>query len=126
MKFESSHKTIIAFQSIDQINDSVTVLKHFIELNSKLLPTLFDLKQIEFPDAKESLKISKIKLVFDSYAFTSESSEILFNSPILKLIYNAFSAICKSSKSQNSLEALLDFKQEYNRLKREWILIQKN
>ncbi len=127
MKFEKSHKSIIAYQTIDQLNDSVTVLKHFIELNNKLLPALFDLKEIKIPCSKESLKISKIQKVFDSYGFTYESSVVLINSPILELIYLAYFTICHPSKSGNTaLEALLNFKEEYNRLKKEWDLIQKN
>lgn len=126
MKFESSHKTIIAFQTVDQINDSVTVLKHFIELNSKLLPALFDLKEIKCPNQTECLKISRIKQVFDSYGFTPESSQVLINSPILELINSAYQAIIKPSQFSSSLNALLDFKSEYNRLKTEWNLIKQN
>ena len=126
MKFESSHKTIIAHQTIDQINDSVTVLKHFIELNSKLLPALFDLKEIKNPDQTQSLKISRIQQVFDSYGFKPESSEILINSPILKLIYSAYMSMINPMKCNNSLEALLDFRKEYNRLRCEWKLVQQN
>ena len=126
MKFESSHKTIIAHQTIDQINDSVTILKHFIELNNKLLPALYDLKEIECPNEKECLKISKIQQVFNSYGFTPESSEILINSSILQMIYTAYLAISSPAKCYNSVETLLDFKQEYNRLKKEWKLIQLN
>jgi hypothetical protein len=126
MKFESSHKTIIAHQTIDQINDSVTVLKHFIELNSKLLPALFDLKEIPCPNEKECMKIKRIQHVFDSYGFTAESSEVLINSPILRLIYSAYQAIINPSICNSSLTALLDFKKEYNRLRSNWDLIQKN
>ncbi|MDD2982149.1 MAG: hypothetical protein PHQ74_02060 [Crocinitomicaceae bacterium] len=126
MKFESSHKTIIAYQAIDQINDSVTVLKHFIELNSKLLPALFDLKEKECPNQKECMKIKRIQLVFDSYCFTAESSVVLINSPILKLIYTTYQSIIHPSACNSSLNALLDFRKEYNRLKNDWNLIQKN
>jgi hypothetical protein len=126
MKFESSHKTIIAYQTIDQINDSVTVLKHFIELNSKLLPALFDLKSIESPNECELLKISKIQQVFNSYGFTPESSEVLINSPILKKIYAAYLAIGNPNPCSHAVDALLDFKQEYNRLKKQWKLVIQN
>ena len=126
MKFESSHKTIIAYQTIDQINDSVTVLKHFIELNSKLLPALFDLKEIYCPNQTQCLKIARIQDVFDSYSFTPESSVVLINSSILKLIYASYKAIVNPSHCSNSLEALLDFRTEYNRLKNEWSIIQQN
>ena len=126
MKFESSHKTIIAHQTIDQINDSVTILKHFIELNSKLLPALFDLKEIEYPNENDCLKISKIQKVFNSYGFTPESSEVLINSSILQMIYTAYLAISSPIKCHNTIESLLDFKQEYNRLKKEWKIIQQN
>ncbi len=126
MKFESSHKTIITYQTIDQINDSVTILKHFIELNNKLLPALFDLKAIKCPNECEILKISKIQHVFNSYGFKPESSEILINSPILEKIYTAYFAISKPTGNNHSIETLLDFKQEYNRLKKQWKLITQN
>ena len=126
MKFESSHKTIIVHQTVDQINDSVTVLKHFIELNSKLLPALFDLKNIEFPSELDNLKIKKIKNVFDSYCSSADYSLELINSPILELIYSAYLAITQTGLYCVSLEALLDFKKEYNRLKKDWDLAQLN
>ena len=127
MHFDSIHNKLIKVDAIQQINDGVIVLKHFFELNVKLLPIYFDLNIKSPKNVRDYLDIDKIKTVFESYNFDVKASKVLLNSDILDYIQHAYFVIQNSSSTiEEKQQALNLFINECKDLKKSWIKINAN
>jgi hypothetical protein len=127
MRFDSFHNKMLKVDSIQQINDGLIVMKHFFEINKKLLPIYFDLNIKTNKTIRDYLDIDKINTVFDSYNFDVNASKVLLNSEILDYIQHAYFVIQNSSSSvsekQNALNVFLN---EYKKLKNNWEIVESN
>lgn len=110
---------ILNSDKIREINDAVLIIKHFVELSSKLLPFLVELYDQDELNEKEEQNKQKILEVFNSYSFDTSSSDILLDSPILDLIQQTYELIKKKDTNAVKLE-LEKMRIEYNRLKNNW------
>jgi hypothetical protein len=113
-------------KSIQEVNDALVVLKHFIELNSKLLPIYFNLHNKITQSPQDFSKIKKIEATFQSYNFDITSSVLLMNSPILELIQKTFESISCGDENFNAGYHLNRFQIEVDRLRKDWELIMYN
>lgn len=121
MRFESQHNKMLKLASIQQINEGLVVMKHFFELNRKLLPLYFNLNIKKEKSVRDYLDIDKINSVNDSYNFDVKASKVLLNSDILDYIQNAFFVIQNEGSDLNEKKAALNiFMSEYNYLKKNW------
>ncbi len=112
--------------SIQQVNDALIVLRHFVELNHRLLPLLYSLYEKPQPSEKDLTDIHKIRSVFDSYQFDVNASVVLMNSPILDLIRRSYHSITQNSETLEARTNLQDFESEFSRLKMNWEQIHSN
>lgn len=112
-------RNILNSDKIREINDAVLIIKHFVELSSKLLPFLVELHEQNNLTEQEELDKQKILSVFNSYSFDTSTSDILLDSPILDLIKKTYELILKNEMSAVKLE-LEKMRIEYNRLKNNW------
>lgn len=127
MRFDSDHNNRLNLLSIQQINDGLIVMKHFFELNEKLLPIYFDLNIKKHQNYRNQIDISKINSVFDSYNFDVNSSKILLGSDILDYIQHAYFVIQSDTTNlQEKQDALNLFLNEYKKLKNNWELVAAN
>lgn len=111
-------------RQIENINEALLVLRHFIDLSAQLLPMLYVLKQKSNPTLEEAVNIEKIQEVYDQYAFDTETSKLLIDSDILALIQLSFDKLKhKNTRSRyiarQNLQAFLN---EYERLRDNWEL----
>jgi hypothetical protein len=120
------HATTLKTASIQQVNDALIVLRHFVDLNYKLLPLFHDLHLKKIATKQDKADIEKIEKVFETYHFDIQSSVILMNSPILELIQETYTAITNPQESYQAAYQLLLFKKEYKRLEKNWHLIRNN
>ncbi len=127
MRFDSFKNKMLKVESIQQINDGLVVMKHFFELNLKLLPIYFDLNMKGNKSVRDYLDIDKINTVYDSYNFDVKASKVLLNSDILDYIQHAYFVIQNTAttleEKQNALNLFLN---EYKSLKKNWNLIEAN
>ena len=112
-------RNILKSEKIREINDAVLIIKHFVELSSKLLPFLVELSEKSELNEHEELNKQKIIDVFNSYKFETSTSDILLDSPILDLIKNTYELIQNRETNAVKLE-LEKMRIEYNRLKNNW------
>ena len=112
-------KNIIKSNKIREINDAVIIVKHFIDVSSKLLPFLAVLQSKDSLSEKEQEDKNKIIQVFNSYNFDTSSSEILLESPALELIKKTYREIITGNKI-DALGHIKEFENEYARLKTNW------
>lgn len=126
MNSDFLHATRLKTASIQQVNDALIVLRHFVELNNRLLPLLNSLYSKISPTEKDLSDINKIKSVFDSYHFDINASVVLMNSPILELISKSYRAITANDGLMNATKNLKDFEREFSRLKNNWNGIRNN
>lgn len=110
---------IIKSNKIREINDAVIIVKHFIDVSSKLLPILAELQAKEELSAKEQGDKKKIIQVFNSFNFDTSSSEILLESSVLELIKKTYLEIISDDKREAKYN-IIAFQNEYNRLKMNW------
>jgi hypothetical protein len=110
---------IIKSNKIREINDAVIIVKHFIDVSSKLLPILAELQAKEELSAKEQGDKKKIIQVFNSFNFDTSSSEILLESSALELIKKTYLEIISDDKREAKYN-IIAFQNEYNRLKMNW------
>jgi len=110
---------IIKSNKIREINDAVIIVKHFIDVSSKLLPFLAELQAKDMLTAKEQEDKNKIIQVFNSYNFDTSSSEILLESPALELIKKTYREIITGNKLE-AKDHIIAFQNEYERLKTNW------
>jgi hypothetical protein len=118
-------RTILSSEKIREINDAVLIVKHFIELSSKLLPILNELNEKHPLSIHEEQDKQKIIDVFDSYKFDTVTSAILMDSPILDLIKETYESIITKESHLIKLESE-KFIIEYSRLKNNWKKAQLN
>lgn len=114
------HSNRLNSKSIQQVNDALIVLRHFLELNGKLLPLVFELTYKSDRSKKTEDDIRKIKQVFDSYDYDIESSTVLMDSPILEKIQAAYASIFKRKPELNSKDKLNAFLKELHQLQFNW------
>lgn len=127
MQFDSFRNQQLNTEVIQQINEGLLVMKHFFELNRKLLPIYFELNGNYNKSADDWADICKINAVFDTYNFDVNASRTLMNSAILDHIQHAYFTIQNQSSSQVEKKAALElFLSEYEDLKNKWELIGAN
>ncbi|TNE55668.1 MAG: hypothetical protein EP338_02530 [Bacteroidetes bacterium] len=121
------HHTDLNLTLIGQLNHGILVMKHFFELNRKLLPLYYELNTVEDQSEEHQQSIMKINLVFDTYKFDVSTSKSLLNSDILDYIQHAYFTIqnnqCTNEEKREALDRFLD---EYEFLKKNWDRIQAN
>lgn len=116
-------------REIGQINEALLVLRHFIDLSSRLLPFLDELQRKTNPSPLEKINQLKIIDVYENYNFDTDTSRILLNSDILELIKDSFDAIQlekNQKRSNKSRRALRNFLREHKRLQDDWYQIDAN
>lgn len=112
-------RNIITTDKIQEINDALFIIRHFIDISAKLLPILAELEIKENLSPQEQIDRQKIITVFDSYSFDSVSSEILMDSPVIELIKDVYNELI--SRDKNDLHiAFRSFRKEHERLKKMW------
>lgn len=119
----------ISLRDINNVNEALLVLRHFIDLSSRLLPFLDELQRINDPTDKENYDKQRIISVYDSYHFDTKTSEILIGSNILELIKDSFHALahCSPEKNQKATQKnLVRFILEHKRLSDKWKFIGSN
>ncbi len=114
---------------IQNVNEAILVLRHFIELSAQLLPFLEELEKKKRPTADDLVSKQKIIEVYRSYDFDTSTSKVLMNSHILDLIKSSFETIscresCASRRSRSN--KLRQFLTEHRRLKENWEVIMSN
>ncbi len=120
MNSDFLHTSSLKTSSIEQVNDALIVLRHFIELNEKLLPILLNLSEKKVKSAKDFADIQKIRNVYESYHFDVKSSQILMNSSILSYIQGAYQSIIENAESLHAQVKLMLFEKELIKLKKNW------
>lgn len=111
-------------QNIEKVNEAIFTLRHFIELSSKLLPYLYELSIIHEPTQEEELNKNKIVDVYLNYSFDTITSRVIMHSDILDAIQLTFRSIQK--KKEHAKTMLDEFLCEYQRLIKNWNLIDAN
>ncbi len=111
-------------RQIENINEALLVLRHFIDLSAELLPMLYVLRQKPHPTQEEIDNIQKIQNVYEQYAFDTDTSKLLIDSNILDLIQSSFYKMTKKDTKQPLVarKNLYAFLNEYKRLKHNWEL----
>ena len=115
---------IMKSKKIEQVNEALFILRHFINLSARLLPFLDELSKKEIPTEEEITDRNKIIGVYVNYTFDTQTSEILMDSEILDKIRTCFRSIIQ--QSENSSETLSAFLQEHKRLRKKWKYIDAN
>ena len=113
-------------KNIQEMNEAVFILRHFIDLSARLLPLLYKLDQKITPSIDDIHNKEKILTVFRTYNFETKTSEILLESTILDLIRDCYSNIIKEDLITNKQVSLTNFLTEYNRLKNNWRIVENN
>ena len=119
----------ISLKDIHNVNEALLVLKHFIDLSSRLLPFLDELQRIKEPTLKEVRDKQKIIAVYQSYHIDPQTSEILIGSNILELIKDSFHSIANGNCDRHYRRAqkkLVRFILEHKRLSDKWNFVNAN
>lgn len=114
---------------INDVNEAILVLRHFIELSAKLLPFLEELECKRVQTIEDRLNKQKIIDVYRNYDFDTNTSVLLMNSNVLELIRDSFDHICNAEcarKRRNKSQILRRFLSEHERLRENWGWIQAN
>lgn len=111
-------------RQIENINEALLVLRHFIDLSAELLPMLYVLRQKTNPSSEEIDNIRKIQDVYEQYAFDTDTSRLLIDSDVLDLIQSSFYKIRNKDTKHPRVarKNLYAFLNEYKRLKHNWEL----
>jgi hypothetical protein len=110
-------------KNIEQVNHALVVLRHFIDLSSKLLPVLDEINHKENPSPTDIKDREKIIEVYNSYEFDDVTSKMLMDSNILALIKGAYERLMRKQPASQILQA---FDMEFNRLQKNWVKIDAN
>ena len=113
-------------KNIQEVNEAIIILRHFIDLSARLLPILYKLDKIASPTEAEIRDKNKILKVFQSYNFETQTSEVLVESNVLELIKQCYLEIQNNQRSLAKDDSFIAFLEEYNRLKNNWRLIENN
>lgn len=118
---------------INDVNEAILVLRHFVELSAKLLPFLDELERKRRPSNYDIQSRQKIIAVYENYDFDTNTSQVLMNSNVLTLIKQSFENISEQSETaqaqrprKHHSKYLRKFLAEHDRLQRSWGLIQAN
>lgn len=109
-------------KNIESINTAVNVMKHFVELSSKLLPYYEKITREQRVSQKIQAEKEKIAALYDNNKINPESSEVLMNSKILSIIFEGFQTIKnRSTVGEGKVRELLGkFFREYEKLQNNW------
>jgi hypothetical protein len=116
-------------KQINNVNEALLILRHFIDLSAKLLPFLDELDRKRNPTYAEIKNKNKIMNVYENYSFDTSTSKMLLNSDILDLIKETFDSISERSISQQSKKrnkSLRMFLMEHRRLQENWFNVEAN
>lgn len=114
---------IMKSKNIEQVNHALVVLKHFIDLSSKLLPFLDEINRKSNPTFLDIADRQKIIEVYQNYEFDSTTSKMLMDSNILGLIHRSYEQLMRKLPASADLQA---FDVEFSRLRKNWNLIDAN
>ena len=116
-------------KQINNVNEALLVLRHFINLSAKLLPFLDELERKQNPSLTEMKNKHKIMEVYENYCFDTSTSKTLLDSDILDLIKETFDSIAEKSigkrKSRRN-RSMRIFLMEHRRLQQNWYNISAN
>lgn len=113
-------------KNIQEVNEAVIILRHFIDLSARLLPILYKLDKIVEPTDADIRDKNRILEVFQSYNFETQTSNLLLESNVLELIKQCYLEIQNNELSLAKDDSFLAFLEEYNRLKNNWRIIENN
>ena len=114
---------ILNSNNIVGLNQAIHVLRHFVELSAKLLPFLNEINEKVQPTDQDLKDRTKILKVFRQYKFDSSTSRTLMDSEILYLIKKTYLRLSEGVSDPNEL---YDFREEYERLAKNWTKIDAN
>ena len=122
----SLKKNKMTLENIQYRNEVDFILRYFIDRSAKLLPILYILDQKENPIKMEIAQKNKIMKIFRSIEFPAYKKNNMPESTILKRIRNCFELITQDISKAEKQKGLIDFLQEYNRLKEAWRKVELN
>lgn len=111
------NQTVMKAEDIAQLNQAVFVLRHFVDLSSKILPFLQGINKMEDPTVSDLADKAKIIDVFNQFEFDTDTSQMLMGSPILEHIKVSYEKLILQEDAKIEMKA---FKQEYVKLIRNW------
>lgn len=116
--------TVMRSKEIENINEALLVLRHFIDLSAQLLPLLYKLQVKPTLSQEEALSIRKISEVYNQYSFDTDASKFLIDSDVLLMIKSSFDKIKdgNSRTRRKAVQNLREFLEEYKRLQHNWDL----
>jgi len=124
MKLEAR---FITSTKIEEINEAIYVIRHFVTISAKLLPYLAEITSKQAPSVQEKIDRDKIANDVQEQLLHYQLSELMMDSPILELIHDTFHLItCPSSSSTKKVASLNAFLKEYHRLKETWRQVDAN
>ncbi|MEY3199019.1 MAG: hypothetical protein RJA13_977 [Bacteroidota bacterium] len=122
----SLKKNKMTLENIQYRNEVDFILRYFIDRSAKLLPILYILDQKENPLKMEIAQKNKIMKIFRTIDFPAYKKNKIPESTILTRIRNCFDLITQDISKAEKQKGLIDFLQEYNRLKESWRKVELN
>ena len=122
----SLKKNKMTLENIQYRNEVNFILRYFIDRSAKLLPILYILDQKENPLKMEIAQKNKIMKIFRTIDFPAYKKNKIPESTILTRIRNCFELITQDISKAEKQKGLIDFLQEYNRLKESWRKVELN
>ncbi len=122
----SLKKNKMTLENIQYRNEVDFILRYFIDRSAKLLPILYILDQKENPLKMEIAQKNKIMKIFRTIDFPAYKKYKIPESTMLKRIRNCFELITQDISKAEKQKGLIDFLQEYNRLKESWRKVELN
>ncbi|NRA12539.1 MAG: hypothetical protein HRT57_11350 [Crocinitomicaceae bacterium] len=116
-------------KQINNVNEALLILRHFIDLSAKLLPFLDELDKKRNPTFTELSNRNKIMSVYENYSFDTSTSKRLLDSDVLELIKETFDSISEktiSNKKPKRNTSLRMFLMEHRRLQENWYIVRSN
>jgi hypothetical protein len=108
--------------NIKSLNSAVYVMRHFVELSSKLLPYYERITRSEPHSLERIAEKKRIDEVYQKYNVNPKTSQFLLGSNIIALIGKVYDSL-QERNSNSEAEAqrnLNEFTKEYHRLKKNW------
>lgn len=113
-------------KNIQEVNEAIIILRHFVDLSARLLPILYKIDRLPNPTEAELNDKKRILAVFKTYNFETKASNVLIESNVLELIKNCYLQILYNDELSNKENSLVEFLNEYNRLKNNWRMVEYN
>ena len=109
-------------KNIKSLNTAVYVMRHFVELSSKLLPIYEEITRDEPHSVHSQDDKERIEGIYQTYDVNPKTSEFLLGSDVVALIKKAYLSLKNRSKINEKIaqEELEAFQEEYERLKQDW------